>query len=43
MMFKTSVPWFHRWLFIVYVLDGCDDALYVELAATPEFLDTLSP
>ena len=38
----TSVPWFHRWLFIVFVLDGCDDALYVNLATTPEFI-TLSP
>lgn len=43
MVFKTSVPWFHRWLFIVFVLDGCDDASYVELATTPESFITLSP
>lgn len=43
MVFKTSVPCFHRWLFIVFVLDGCDDASYVELATTPESFITLSP
>lgn len=26
MVFKTSVLWCHQWLFIVYVLDNCDDA-----------------
>lgn len=26
MVFKTSVLWCHQWLFIVYVLDNCDNA-----------------